>query len=100
MVYESTLVKCPLDDSHILKKERLQYHLVRCLKQYNGTKVRCPYNATEYIEVDDLPEHILKCEYRRPIEVHTYCSTKSGTHMYTAPFNHQGPETDECWGLD
>jgi hypothetical protein len=40
-------VICPYNKAHLIRKERMQAHLVKCRRSYGGVKVQqCKYNAT------------------------------------------------------
>ncbi|KAK0182099.1 hypothetical protein PV327_000268 [Microctonus hyperodae] len=61
---EDPLVDCPLDNVHRIRSSRLQYHLVRCLKNHTlstSTKVKCPFNPLHIVEAVEVMHHCKSC---------------------------------------
>ncbi|KAF6212835.1 hypothetical protein GE061_010544 [Apolygus lucorum] len=103
----SQVATCPFDRSHVMKKSRLQYHIVSCMKKYKGTKVPCPYDHTEYIEPEDLYWHLGVCESRKSVEVHRFNSNKNrniaiqhNRTLHSAPVQTDDRHSEENWGFD
>lgn len=57
---EEKMVECPFDRNHKLKSNYLQFHIVRCMKNYPN-HVACPFNSLHRIEKSKLKEHIKTC---------------------------------------
>ncbi|CAL7941546.1 unnamed protein product [Xylocopa violacea] len=73
------VVKCPYYDKHLIAKSRLQKHIVKCEKRYNGDfRVMCPFNATHRLVKEDLKEHIITCPSRNIFT----------SEMYSEPTKH------------
>ncbi|KAK0083819.1 hypothetical protein PV325_008139 [Microctonus aethiopoides] len=61
---EDPLVDCPLDNVHRIRRSRMQYHLVRCLKNHTlstSTKVKCPFNPLHIVEAVEVVHHCESC---------------------------------------
>lgn len=42
---------CPLDPAHQIRRSRMQFHLVRCMKNHTlEDKVVCPYNSVHIVD--------------------------------------------------
>ncbi|XP_043272007.1 uncharacterized protein [Venturia canescens] len=56
-------VTCPLDKAHRILKSRLQFHMVRCLRNHTlVTKIRCPWNPLHFVERCEYLDHLTnKC---------------------------------------
>ncbi|XP_076757942.1 uncharacterized protein LOC143427578 [Xylocopa sonorina] len=67
------VVKCPYYDNHFIAKSRLQKHIVKCEKRYNGDfRAMCPFNATHRLVKEDLKEHITTCPSRNVFNSEMY----------------------------
>lgn len=62
------LVICPYDKTHVIRKERLSRHLIKCAKN-NKTVLKtftsCEYNHTHKIKRGDGSKHYEHCEEKR-----------------------------------
>ncbi len=87
------LVTCPYNPCHQIRKERIQYHLLKCAKvRGRGERafradltaglpslpyqqhphmpmVICPYNASHHVPVSEEAVHIASCKDRRIVEL-------------------------------
>ncbi|KAK9507389.1 hypothetical protein O3M35_007255 [Rhynocoris fuscipes] len=100
---EVEVVQCPFNKSHVVRSHRIQYHIVKCLKNYKGSKVPCPFNASEYIDPDEMMMHLGQCPYRMIRETHFFYSRSCVANGYppSTPFLHDDlPQSDENWGID
>lgn len=56
------LITCPYNESHQIRPERMQYHLVKCKKQNPDISLTvCPYNATHLLRHLEELDHYQKC---------------------------------------
>ncbi|KAG5677349.1 hypothetical protein PVAND_007114 [Polypedilum vanderplanki] len=52
---DKEMVVCPYNESHIILRARLPFHLLKCQKTYMGKKmIKCPYNAMHIFENSSL----------------------------------------------
>nr|CAI5869794.1 unnamed protein product [Callosobruchus analis] len=57
-------VKCPFNPLHVMPKESLQRHVIRCMVNYPGYQT-CPYNALHRFKTKELlAEHMFTCDSR------------------------------------
>ncbi|KAK6182710.1 hypothetical protein SNE40_010332 [Patella caerulea] len=63
-------VECPYDKSHMVRVKRMQYHLLKCRKNFASTKdyLTCPYNATHDIPRPEFRFHMSTCPDRSVVE--------------------------------
>ncbi|KRT84667.1 hypothetical protein AMK59_1850 [Oryctes borbonicus] len=62
------LVRCPFDPQHLLTEDRLQKHVIKCMKNYPN-HVKCPYNTLHcFLNKNELEGHIMEC----PDKVHSH----------------------------
>ncbi|XP_050404485.2 uncharacterized protein LOC126820502 [Patella vulgata] len=63
-------VECPYDKSHMVRVRRMQYHLLKCRKNFASTKdyKTCPYNATHDIPRPEFRFHMSTCPDRSVVE--------------------------------
>lgn len=77
------LLICPYDNTHVIRKERISRHLIKCAKN-NKTVLKnftsCEYNHTHKIKRGDGSKHYKRCEEKRRIvdgwNVITLCTKK------------------------
>jgi len=56
------LIPCPYESAHMLRRKRMQYHLIACRKQHTDAPMgRCPFNAKHHVPKVELPFHIANC---------------------------------------
>ncbi|CAH1984198.1 unnamed protein product [Acanthoscelides obtectus] len=56
------IVKCPFNPQHIMPKNSLQRHVIRCMVNYPEYKT-CPYNALHRFRTKELlAEHMFQCD--------------------------------------
>ncbi|XP_076283435.1 uncharacterized protein LOC143210437 [Lasioglossum baleicum] len=60
-----TMVLCPYDETHQVRRSKLPYHLTRCKlnnnRSKNDSKVCCPFNAFHIIDKEHFESHIDEC---------------------------------------
>lgn len=98
---EEKVITCPFNKSHRIRESGLQYHIIRCMKNYPDYKV-CPFNATHRMKPQDLVEHILNCPdqilYNRKSNLETF-----EHDLAEAPIHVGNPEwntEEEDWTTD
>ncbi|BES94096.1 U11-48K-like Hypothetical proteinHC zinc finger [Nesidiocoris tenuis] len=103
-VDQEQIAVCPFNRSHVMKTTKLQYHIVKCMKNYTGKKVVCPYNHSEYFEPEELIFHLANCASRAAAEVANKRIVASKpvvpVNASTGPFPASDRHSDENWGLD
>lgn len=49
------LIECPYNRAHQILASRMQFHLIKCRKNYPNAKMAdCPFNKTHVIPVNEL----------------------------------------------
>lgn len=79
------VVTCPFDETHVILKERLQFHLTKCAHAMNIKKsqvVSCPFNSVHRVPQWELNHHITICEDRKKIETFGR-STEDSTPLFS-----------------
>jgi hypothetical protein len=67
------LITCPYNSAHQIRPERIQYHLIKCAKQYpDADVVICSYNATHHIIKTEEHNHNRDCPDRAIVEIQRY----------------------------
>jgi len=75
------LVQCPYNKAHMIKRSRVQYHLIKCKKNHpNVTLAICPYNASHHIPKEEEKAHLFDCRDRRIVEMQKYNEPLPGHH--------------------
>lgn len=60
---------CPYDKSHMVRRKRMQYHLMKCRKNHPGKDfATCPFNACHEMPRPELRYHIANCPDKATIE--------------------------------
>jgi len=55
-------VTCPYNERHQVRFDRMQYHLVKCRRNYPDADFAiCPYNASHHVPRINLESHLQKC---------------------------------------
>lgn len=92
---------CPYNPSHLIRRNRLQCHLVKCKRNHPDAEMAiCPFDATHVIAVPEYNFHIKVCPQRRIIERDHYRveSEKVTGNFDQAPFDPPVlPPCDENW---
>lgn len=64
---------CPYNPAHQIRPERIQYHLLKCRRNYpDMSMVICPYNATHHVNIRDEQAHMRQCPDRRIVEIQRF----------------------------
>lgn len=101
---QEKLVECPFNKSHKVKANYLQFHIVRCMKQY-PTYTACPYNACHRVDKKDLAKHMSTCPDQHlvtPGSVKSVLVTVHG-NVNETPIHVGNPQwntEDEDWSKD
>jgi len=67
------LIECPYNRAHQIRPERMQYHLIKCRKQFpEKALVICPFNATHHMSKHEERNHMLNCPDRRIVDIQRY----------------------------
>ncbi|KRT81733.1 hypothetical protein AMK59_5587 [Oryctes borbonicus] len=94
------LVRCPFDPEHLLVENRLQKHVIYCMKKYPN-HVKCPYNALHcFFSKDALTEHILDCPNKTISQPWKYGDSESTIRsriINNAPFHIEVDSSGEDW---
>ncbi|XP_031627943.1 gametocyte-specific factor 1 homolog [Contarinia nasturtii] len=62
--YSETVI-CPYNKCHVILKERIQTHLVKCARSYPNIQLEiCPFNATHRFRAEDKARHMEECSSR------------------------------------
>jgi len=76
-------VTCPYNKFHQIKRSRIQYHILKCSKNYPDMDlVICPYNATHQFPEHERRGHLVYCRDRRIVEMQRYADPLPGRHGY------------------
>ncbi|XP_057337701.1 uncharacterized protein LOC130675836 isoform X2 [Microplitis mediator] len=71
--FEDPYVTCPLDEVHRIRKSRVQYHLIKCLKNHKLTdKIKCPFNPLHIIYPNEIALYMLVCESKASVDLQMY----------------------------
>lgn len=66
-------ITCPYNPSHQITVERIQWHLVKCRKNYPGSDhVICPFNASHHVPRLEKEYHMSVCSDRKMVEMEKY----------------------------
>merc|ERR1719273_2872416 len=66
-------ITCPYNPFHQILPHRIQYHLIKCKKNYPDVRLStCPYNATHLMPKEEMKRHMERCLDRRIVEVQKY----------------------------
>uniref|UniRef100_A0A182V3Y0 CHHC U11-48K-type domain-containing protein n=1 Tax=Anopheles merus TaxID=30066 RepID=A0A182V3Y0_ANOME len=54
---------CPYNESHVIVRHRMPYHLVKCKKHHdaNQSLQTCPFNAMHVMPKENIRTHIQTC---------------------------------------
>lgn len=82
------LAICPYDKTHVIRKERLSHHLIKCAKNSKTVLknfTSCEYNHTHKIKRGDGSKHYEHCKEKRWydgwLERDYICTKKSDTSL-------------------
>ncbi|GJQ79628.1 hypothetical protein Trydic_g16469 [Trypoxylus dichotomus] len=93
------LVQCPFDPEHLLVEDRLQKHVIYCMKKYPN-HVKCPYNALHcFFTKDALTQHILECPNKIVSQPWKYSDSESIRYRTgnNAPFHIEVDNLSDDW---
>ncbi|XP_046377023.2 translation initiation factor IF-2-like isoform X1 [Haliotis rufescens] len=63
------LEPCPYDKAHMVRRKRMQYHLMKCRKNHTAKDfATCPFNATHEMPRPELRFHIATCPNKAVLE--------------------------------
>lgn len=63
------LIPCPYDKVHMIRAKRMQYHLMKCRRNYAGRDfATCPFNARHEMPRPELRYHMSNCPDKAMIE--------------------------------
>lgn len=63
------MIPCPYDKVHMIRAKRMQYHLMKCRKNYVGSDfATCPFNARHEMPKPELRYHLANCPDKAVIE--------------------------------
>ncbi|XP_061166854.1 uncharacterized protein LOC133175761 [Saccostrea echinata] len=63
------MIPCPYDKVHMIRAKRMQYHLMKCRKNYAGSDfATCPFNARHEMPKPELRYHLANCPDKAVIE--------------------------------
>ena len=66
MAANATFVRCPYNVNHNVSIYRIQYHLMKCKKNYPEADFAiCPFSASHHIPRIDIDSHVKKCPNRQ-----------------------------------
>ena len=66
-------ITCPYNPSHQITVERIQWHLVKCRKNYpSSDHVICPFNASHHVPRPEKEYHMSVCSDRKMVEMEKY----------------------------
>ncbi|CAG2256898.1 unnamed protein product [Mytilus edulis] len=63
------LIECPYDKVHMVAAKRMQYHLMKCRRNFTGREfATCPFNARHEMPKPELRYHIANCPDKAMLE--------------------------------
>ena len=82
MAFNEKMIRCPYDPMHVMREDRLQYHLVKCRKQHPDKNFEiCPYNVTHQLPQEQIEDHIKNCSNSKHFRQNTISPEN---HVYLA----------------
>lgn len=94
------IVKCPFNPKHVFTQDRLQSHILKCMKNYPN-HVTCPYNALHrFLNKEDLLAHIFNCPSKMVVQPWRYVKMEKHGDLTEQPFymeNRARDEEEEDW---
>jgi len=96
-----SLVRCPFDDTHLVRHSRYPYHVSKCRRQYRDEDVAvCPFNAKHVMMLNEFPFHKAKCPNRFSIEQDAVVSPRiDDSYANPCRFSDEVP-TKEDWDAE
>ena len=75
-------ITCPYNPSHQITVERIQWHLVKCRKNYpSSDHVICPFNASHHVPRPEKEYHMSVCSDRKMVEMEKYSLRSNSVHQ-------------------
>ena len=94
-------ITCPYNPSHQITVERIQWHLVKCRKNYpSSDHVICPFNASHHVPRPEKEYHISVCSDRKMVEMEKYSwshPVQHGQLNLPPPVDPELPACEEDW---
>ncbi|XP_046397577.1 uncharacterized protein LOC124164341 [Ischnura elegans] len=98
---ETLYVTCPYNASHRILRARLQYHLVKCRKNFKEKpeeeKVICPLDATHHVNKEELAEHMKICPNRKIVDSERYLIETEASEPASSYKLPDMPPCEENW---
>lgn len=79
--YENeVLIACPYNPTHMLRSDRIEYHLVKCKRQHPELQLQvCPFNHTHHIKPDLFDVSTLNCQFFISCLIVVFCFCSRNT---------------------
>lgn len=101
------LCVCPYDPIHMVARKRMQYHLMKCRKNFNHHDYKtCPFNARHVVPKPEFEYHVRECPDRARVDAEVLqrkrqkdpYQLKGYTDIPVSDWT--APEASECWDDD
>lgn len=96
------LLQCPYEQSHLIRPERMQVHLMKCEKQHPKIKLeKCRFNYSHHIKPEELQEHHRTCPDRILVDSYMYTTEGESSRKPPTPppaHNYTPEQLAALWG--
>lgn len=80
-------VRCPFEESHVIRRYKLPYHLHKCKKNHPGMNMAtCSYNFSHLVPKVNIVQHLESCPSKCWIESGRYNNSDPGNEVCEKKF--------------